>query len=113
MERKRPLRVYMQFEMTDEDVFHTFTRDEWFSEVWSNSYEEGDDDAMYEIVLNYDPMDPRVMRHPELRKYTIIIYDPDAITKYPYIKRAIEHNEIKKSWQEPEEEEVTNEAEQG
>ena len=43
MERKRPFRVYMQFEMTDEDVFHTFTRDEWFSEVWSNSYDNGDD----------------------------------------------------------------------
>ena len=93
-------------EMSDEDVIHVFTHSEWFNEVWENSYDSDNRNAMYLIEPLYDPMDPRLIKHPEMFKYILCVFDMDALIKYPYIKRAIEHDEIKKSWNKPEEEKV-------
>lgn len=96
----------ISIELTDEDVFHVFTCDEWFGDVWSNSYDTDNKDAMYIIEPMYDPMDPRLVKHPEMWRYLLCIFDLDALVKYPYIKRAVEHDEIKKSWEKPEEEKM-------
>ena len=96
----------ISIEMSDEDVIHVFTHSEWFNEVWENSYDSDNRNAMYLIEPLYDPMDPRLIKHPEMFKYILCVFDMDALIKYPYIKRAIEHDEIKKSWNKPEEEKV-------
>jgi hypothetical protein len=104
MERESLLSI----EFTDEDVLHMFTRDEWFGDVWDNSYDpeepELNPDAMYMVETLQDRYVPTLLTHPERWRYVLEIFDLDALIKYPYIKRAVEHDEIRKSWDMPQEE---------
>jgi hypothetical protein len=103
----------ISIEMTDEDVIHVFTREEWFGDVWDNSFDpeepELNPNAMYMIESLQDRYVPTLLSHPERWKYILCIFDLDALIKYPYIKRAVEHDEIKKSWEKPDEEKIENE----
>lgn len=89
---KEPL---LTIQFNDIDIIHIFTYDEWWNEVWSNSSEPFDTNISYTIEPLFDTND---ITPEKMQNYQLSIYDIDALLKYPYIKRTIEHDEIKKTW---------------
>ena len=95
MEREPLLTI----EFNDLDIIHMFTYDEWFNEVWENATDDPDiSKGLYYIEPGFDTNDITIAGHPEKYIYYLYVFDMDALSKYPYIKRAIEHDEIKKTW---------------
>lgn len=98
----------MTIEFNDLDIIHIFTYDEWFNEVWDNATDSPDiSQGLYYIEPGFDTQDPDIVKHPEKAIYVLYVFDMDALSKYPYIKRAIEHDEIKKTWLRTQNEEAT------
>jgi hypothetical protein len=105
VDKNKECLIYL--EIPSSEIKHIFTYEEWWNDVWDNSCEYTDDCWYYYIEPLFDPMDTRIVDHPEMEKYGLSVYNLDALFKYPYIKRAIEHDEVKKTWENPSEEETT------
>lgn len=87
-----------KYTVKEKDISYCFSYDEWWNEVWENSWDyDENEDNYYTIEPSFDPMDTSLKD--DDRQYFIYIFREDCFEKYPYMKRAIEVIENLKSWE--------------